>query len=176
MVADFYRANGINLSERITQMLLEDMNIINGEDRQQLIEELEMKKQEAQLEAQRYEASLNRLKKEQEEAQRIKAEEERVFKLNKKYGAYAVRYMMGIHLKANPYLTKFTTTDESVRRRYGITFDRNTINADFQLFLEDLREMSDEELVDKYSIQKVKGKAELEDQIMSEMREEMGLE
>ena len=60
--------------------------------------------------------------------------------------------------------TSIQLKEEFIRSKYGITFNRKKVNEDFEELWENLREMSDTDLIERYELVKDK-KGELEEQI-----------
>jgi hypothetical protein len=94
-----------------------------------------------------------------------------------KYPAYAFRHFIRTVRKANPHKYKITTSDETILQRWGISFDREKLNNEFEDFLIDFEEgiLSDEEIIKSYSIKKEFVRSELESEITKEIEKEVGL-
>jgi hypothetical protein len=94
-----------------------------------------------------------------------------------KYPAYAFRHFIRTVRKANPHKYKITTSDETILKRWGISFDREKLNNEIEDFLIDFEEgiLSDEEIIKRYSIKKEFVGSELEAEITKEIEKEVGL-
>lgn len=94
-----------------------------------------------------------------------------------KYPAYAFRHFIRTVRKANPHKYKISTSDETISRRWGISFNREKLNHEFEDFLIDFEEgiLSDEEIIKTYDVKKEPVRSELEAEITKEIEREVGL-
>lgn len=112
-----------------------------------------------------------------EEEKRVRETMEKALKLEERYPVRAFKEMMKTLLKANPYLKRFTATMDSVMEAWGIEFDSNALNEDFEEFLNRFHsnDFKDSELIKAYSIRRSTHNARHEKKIMSEIEKELGL-
>lgn len=117
--------------------------------------------------------------KEIEEKERIDNELRRVLRVEEKYPAFAFRNFIASQIKRKKSLPPITMNDEFIREKWGISFDREKLNHDIEEndFRVDFEEnlITNEEMVEKYSIKKVSSQAELAHEINQEIEKEIGL-
>ena len=128
-------------------------------------------KQQLDMEIQEIEAKLAGLVARRSVVERKEKEKEelrRAMNRTAKYLASAFRLLVSEIVKNGG--TSILLKEEFVRSRYGITFNRKKANEDFEELWENIREMSDTDLIETYELVKDR-KGDLEDQIFKLLEE-----
>lgn len=103
----------------------------------------------------------------------------KTLRIEEKYPAFAFRNFISSQIKRKKGLPPITMNDEFIREKWGISFDREKLNHDITEndFRVDFEEnlITNEEMVEKYSIKKVSSQAELAHEINQEIEKEIGL-
>ena len=122
-------------------------------------------KQQLDMEIQEIEAKLAGLVARRSVVERKEKEKEelrRAMNRTSKYLVSAFKLLVSEIVKNGG--TSIQLKEEFIRSKYGITFNRKKVNEDFEELWENLREMSDTDLIERYELVKDK-KGELEEQI-----------
>lgn len=112
-----------------------------------------------------------------EEEQQRENEIRKALRIEERYPAVAFRHFLTHVRTGYPRITQITMTEEIIREKWGIEFDREKLNSDFPEFLIEYDEgmIQDEELVKRYSIKKTLPHSYWEKDIMGGIEEEVGL-
>ncbi len=123
-----------------------------------------------------------RVRVELEEKKRNKEREEelrKALRIEEKYPAFAFRNFIASQIKMKKGLPPITVNDKFIQERWGISFDKEKLNHDIEEndFRVDFEEnlITNEEMVEKYSIKKVSSQAELAREITQTIEKEVGL-
>ncbi|MCL5793389.1 MAG: hypothetical protein M1138_00945 [Candidatus Thermoplasmatota archaeon] len=133
---------------------------------QKKIEDLQLEMARARIEL---EAKIQQKKRDEELRKALRIEE--------KYAVRAFRHLIGILIKARSSRKSMGMKLEVIEKRWGITFDRERLNSEYEDFLIEFEAglLSDDEILRRYSVKKVNVGAELEPEIKAQIEAELGL-
>ena len=160
---------------RWKDLIEEDIYARYGNQEEIEISILQKKIDELQLEMARARVELEEKKRNKEREEELR----KALRIEEKYPAFAFRNFIASQIKRKKGLPPITMYDEFIRERWGISFDREKLNHDITEndFRVDFEEnlITNEEMVEKYSIKKVSSQAELAHEINQEIEKEIGL-
>lgn len=111
--------------------------------------------------------------------ERLKQEEElrKALRIEEKYAVRAFRHMINFMLKTHSSRRKISIYQEIIEKRWGITFDRRKLDSEFEEFLISFEAglVSDEEIIQKYSVRRININAEFEREIRNQIEAELGV-
>lgn len=161
--------SGFNL----TQFVENAVNALLQDKEKYTIQQLEKKLQELEIEAAQLKLKINSLK----EQEKLNEAMRKALRVEERKPTAAFRLMMNSMLKAHPKMASITTTEDAIIETYGITFDRDRINKEFDEFKLDFLEglVSDEILVKKYKLMMVEPHPSRLKDIVGMIEKEVGL-
>lgn len=101
----------------------------------------------------------------------------KALRIEEKYAVMAFRHLINFLLKAHSSRRKVGVYQEIIEKRWGITFDRERLDREFGEFIISFEAglVTDDEIMEKYSVRKANVNAEFEREIKAQIEAELGV-